>query len=86
MCPNPARAVAQLLKEEVHRRRRPLKEVVNDALRRGLAPAGRARPPRPYRVKPHETGLCPGIDERGFNRLADELDDEAVVAKSLVRR
>jgi hypothetical protein len=35
--------VAQLLEEEAHRRRLPWKQVVNDAIRRGLAAS---RPPR----------------------------------------
>jgi hypothetical protein len=34
--------VARLLEDAVHRQRRPMKQVVNDALRQGLAPkAGR---------------------------------------------
>ena len=32
--------VARLIDEAVHRERRPMKQVVNDALRRALEPAG----------------------------------------------
>jgi hypothetical protein len=76
--------VVQLLKEEAARQRRPFKQVVNEALRRGLmAPARTAR--SRYRVTPHETSLRPGIDPGALNRLADELEDEAVTA-SMSRR
>jgi hypothetical protein len=73
--------VARLLEEEAHRQRKSIKDVVNEALRRGLAPgAQRARVPR-YRVHPHVTTLRPGIEVGSFNKLVDELEDEAVVAK-----
>jgi len=74
--------VAALLEEEAHSRRKPFKQVVNEAIRRGFA-AQRGRPSQPrYRVHPHRTSLQPGIDDRALNRLADELEDEAVVAKT----
>ena len=73
--------VVRLLKEEVHRQRRPFKQVVNEAIRRGLAPRPGGRPPAPYRVQPHKTTLRPGIDAEALNRLVDELEDEAVGAK-----
>ena len=78
--------VAKLVDDEVHRTRRRFKTVVNDALRRGLAgtPQGRSRPR--FRVEPHRSALRPGFDLPGFNKLVDELDDEAVLAKSRRRR
>jgi len=76
--------VARLLEAEVHRRRAPLKRVVNDALRAALSPKGTEKGARPFRIRPHRTELRPGVDPAGFNRLADELEDEALVAK--VRR
>ncbi len=73
--------VARLIGEEVHRQRKSLKDVVNDALRRGLSPGTpRVRAPR-FRIVPHRTKLQPGIDRAAFNRLADELDDEASLGK-----
>lgn len=68
--------VAQLIEEAVRRERRPMKQVVNDALRRALAP--HAARQQPYHVTPHESALRPGFDPVGFNRLADELEDEAI--------
>jgi hypothetical protein len=78
--------VVQLLEEEKHRQRRSFKEIVNDAIRRGLAPQARVPSRRAYRVQPHRTSLRPGIDAFAFNRLADELEEEAVVEKATRRR
>ena len=73
--------VVKLLEEEVHRQRKPYKQVVNDAIRRGLAPRDSRRPARRYRVVPHEAQLLPGLDRAGFNRMADEIEDAAVLEK-----
>jgi hypothetical protein len=37
-------------------------------------------------VKPHDARLLPGLDRVGFNRLADELEDAAVLAKGAGRK
>ena len=73
--------VAQLLEEEMHRPRKPFKQGVNEAIRRGLAPAPAAPSQGRFRVEPHETTLRPGIDAGSLNRLVDELEDEAVIEK-----
>ncbi|GDY31244.1 antitoxin [Gandjariella thermophila] len=72
--------VARLVEDAVHRERRPMKQVVNDALRRALAP--RASREQPYRLTPHESAVRPGFDLSGFNRLADELADEAIMDRA----
>lgn len=76
--------VARLLEDAVHRERRPIKQVVNDALRRGLTTPGPRR--RPYQVKVHHSALRPGLDLAGFNKLADELEDEAILQRARHRR
>jgi hypothetical protein len=54
-----------------------MKQVINDALRSALTPpTGRSAP---YHLTPHESALRPGFDPAGFNRLADELEDDAVI-------
>jgi hypothetical protein len=73
--------VAQMLGEEAHRQRKPFKQVVNDAIRKGLVPPARRRGPGRYQVRPHKTALRPGIDMQAFNRLADEFDEEAVARR-----
>lgn len=78
--------VEKLIREEVHRQRRSFKEVVNDALRRGLTNPGNASAREKFRVRPHHTTLRPGIDPGALNRLAGELEDEAIVEKLRDRR
>jgi hypothetical protein len=73
--------VERLLTEEMHRVRRPYKQVVNDAIRRGLAPRLSDAPNRPYRTAVHNAKLKPGIDAGSLNRLVDELEDEAVISR-----
>lgn len=73
--------VARLIDEAVHRERRPMKQVVNEALRRALTPeTGRQW----VALSPHDSGIRPGFDVARLNQLADELDDEAIL--DVVRR
>ncbi|MCV7122869.1 antitoxin [Mycobacterium lacus] len=69
--------VVRLVEEAVHRERRPMKHVINDALRSALAP--QAARQEPYRLNPHESTVRPGFDLAGFNRLVDELEDAAIL-------
>ncbi len=72
--------VESLLEQEVQRSRKPLKQVVNEALRRGLT---RARTkPNKLVLKVHDSQLRPGYDPASFNRLADELEDTETLRKS----
>ncbi|HEX7670999.1 MAG TPA: hypothetical protein VF395_15495 [Polyangiaceae bacterium] len=65
--------VARLLEEQTHRTRRSFKDVVNDALRKGLGPQAASRAKKRFRVVSHAAKLLPGLDRAGFNQLADEL-------------
>ena len=67
--------VARLVEAEVHRARKPMKQIVNDALRRGLSGGSRPARRKPYRLQPHVASLLPGIDRTRLNALADELED-----------
>jgi hypothetical protein len=78
--------VARRLADEVHRQRRPFKQVVNEALRRGLSQRLADADAPAYRTEPHRAKLRPGFDPAELNRLADELEDEAVLAKRQPRR
>jgi hypothetical protein len=73
--------VARMIEEAAHRQHKPIKQIVNEALRRGLAPQASARTRKRFRVDPHKTVLRPGIDVASFNQLVDELEDEAVSEK-----
>jgi hypothetical protein len=72
--------VARLVEDAMHRERRPMKQVVNDALRSALARPGAGR--SHFTVEVHHSGLQPGFDLAGFNKLADEIEDEAILAAS----
>jgi hypothetical protein len=78
--------VVRMIEEEVHRLRQPFKQVVNDALRRGLAPSGRRVAARRYRVRPHAARLLAGLDRGRLNALADELEERVFVEKLRRRR
>lgn len=73
--------VVRLIDDAVHRDRRPMKQVVNDALRQALSPRAPAAA-EPYRLRPHQSALRPGFDLTGFNRLADELEDAETVDRA----
>jgi len=76
--------VARLVEDAMHRERRPMKQVINDALRTALGRADRRR--APFSVDVHQSDLQPGFDLAGFNRLADEMEDEAIVAMARNRK
>jgi hypothetical protein len=71
--------VVRLVHDEMHRRRTTLKEVVNDAIRHGLCRS--RRPARKYRAPAFSAELVAGVDPAGLNRLADDLEVEAVVSR-----
>ena len=72
--------VEKLLEQEAQRSRKPFKQVVNEALRRGLT----RTPARTRKVvlKVHDSRLRPGYDPGAFNSLADELEDTESMAKA----
>jgi Arc/MetJ-type ribon-helix-helix transcriptional regulator len=73
--------VARMIDEEVHRQRKTFKQVVNEAIRRGLSSTGFRRSGKRHRVVAHHSKLRPGFDRASPNHLADELEDRAVLAK-----
>ena len=78
--------LAAALRKEAQRSGRPLKRIVNEALRAGLA-ARRAKAPRRYRLGPVSLGgVVPGIDLDKALRLADALEDEALARKLELRK
>jgi hypothetical protein len=72
--------VARLVEDAMHRERRPMKQVINDALRTALARPGADR--SRFTVEVHRSGVQPGLDLAGFNRLADEIEDEAILTEA----
>jgi hypothetical protein len=75
--------VAQCLKARMTERKLSLEQVVNEALRAGLA---RARSPRDVKssVDPHSCQFRAGIDLDKLNQLVDELEAEATLATTQI--
>jgi hypothetical protein len=73
--------VAMRLQERVASTGASIKDVVNQALRIGLAQQPEAVRPR-FKVKAHPLGLRPGIDPTKLNQLLDEMDIEEFAART----
>jgi hypothetical protein len=68
--------VALRIKRAMARKKIPLKRVVNDALRAGLAVVDKDKPVE-FSVEPHPCKFKPGVDLDRLNQLVDEMDAEA---------
>jgi hypothetical protein len=78
--------VALTLRAEARRSGQPLKRIVNETLRAGLA--ARKRPAaRRYRLTPVRLGgVVPGVELDKALRLAEALEDEAIARKLELRK
>jgi hypothetical protein len=76
--------VAERIRKRMADRDQTLKSVINEALRAGLraldAEAQAGERPR-FVVKTHRFGFPPGTDYTRLGKLADELEDEEIIAK-----
>jgi hypothetical protein len=76
------RDVERMLREAAHQSQRSFKETLNAAIRAGLA-AKSARSKRvPFLIKARSLGLRAGIDPASFNKLADDLEVDAIAGKA----
>lgn len=73
--------VEQLLRDAMHRSRKPFKRVLNEAIRSGLS-HGLQPKSKPFTLQARPMGLRAGIDPGSFNRLADELEADAILEKA----
>jgi hypothetical protein len=64
----------------------PLRDLINRALRAGLAEQGVSAQRVPPKTIPHEFGFRPGIDLNRLGKLADELEDEIYAAEQRASR
>ncbi len=76
--------VAALLRQQAATRGVSFREMVNQALRAGIAREMTPRDIEVPRTIPHSFGFRPGVDLDKLNQLADELEAEAA-AESLAR-
>lgn len=75
--------LAGLLKRRAKEMDRPFKEIVNAALRRGLAGSTENPSGRRVVVEAHDFGtIRPGVDPDRFNQLVDELEAEEFLRQS----
>ena len=74
--------VADFLKLQSRLQDRSFKQVVNEVLRRGMAPGSQEPELPPYRVVPNRSGLVPGVDPLRLNQLNDELEVEDFAVES----
>lgn len=73
--------IAERLRAEATLGKRSFKEIVNDALRRGLGIQQDAAS-APFQVNPHSSAFLPGIDPGKLNQLADELEAAEFIGKN----
>ena len=74
--------VADYLRTQSRLRDKPFKQVVNETLRRGMAPKAED-PERPrFRVEPISGGFLPGIDPLRLNQLNDQLEVDDFIEES----
>ena len=74
--------VEQMLREAMHRSRRSFKQTLNAALRSGLSGKSLQRKAPRFVVRARPMGVRAGLDPAGFNKLADELEVDAFLARS----
>jgi hypothetical protein len=74
--------VEQLLRDAMQRCRQSFKEVLNQAIRRGLSSDMAAGDEAPFVVRARPMGLQPGVDGGRLKQLADELEAESFLTLS----
>ncbi len=74
--------VERMLRAAMHRSRSSFKQTLNAAIRAGLGQKAVAVSRRPFILKARPLNLRAGLDPAGFNKLADELEVEAILEKS----
>ena len=74
--------LARTLKERARLLNIPFKQVVNDALRRGLSPSASEDPLPRFKVRPIQSGFVPGVDPLKLNQLSEQLETEAFIRSS----
>ncbi|HOW65331.1 MAG TPA: antitoxin [Candidatus Paceibacterota bacterium] len=73
--------VERMLREAMHRSRTSFKKALNTAIRAGLSQTTTRVVSRPFVLKARPLGLRPGLDPAGFNKLADDLEVDAMLEK-----
>lgn len=74
------------LKALAHGKGLPLKRVINDTLRAGLASGRDPRPPKPYRCKTFKMGYPPRLNLDKALDIAAALEDDETARKLALKK
>lgn len=74
--------VERILRDAMHRSRKSFKQTLNAAVRAGLGAIAVTPGATQFVVKARTLGLRSGIDPASFNKLADDLEVDAVLDKN----
>lgn len=74
--------VADFLKAQSRLQDKPFKQVVNEVLRRGMAPGSQGPAMLRFRIVPNCSGVVPGVDPLRLNQLNDRLEADDFAAES----
>ena len=73
-------ALLEELKDRARRSGRPMRQVLEQALRRGLS-ADEASSPKPVAIKPFRLGLKPAHRGMSLNQIYDQLEAEGAMVR-----
>jgi len=75
--------LAKKLRDLAHRQGTSFKQVLNDAIRRGLSAQLPSAEVEPFTFEPHRGGAFqPGVDPTKLNQLFDQIEVEGFFAKT----
>jgi len=72
--------VEKMLRDAMHSSRRSFKQMINAAIRAGLSKKSVGAKRTPFKIKAKPMGLRDGIDPTALNKLAGELEADAIVS------
>ena len=78
--------VEKMLREAMHSSRRSFKEMLNEAIRAGLSKKSTGSKRPPFKIKAKPMGLKEGLDPAALNKIADELEVNAIVSAARRRK
>lgn len=74
-------SLAAKLRSTARKRNLSFKDVVHEALRKGLQASTRPAKAKPFKIKPLSLGVLPGIDYDKINQFLDDEEIDDAVAR-----
>lgn len=75
--------VAEKIRQAGRSGKRSQKQIINEALRRGLQSGGQKTKAKPFKIKTFDSPFRTGIDTAKLNQLVDELEVDAQLESKL---